>query len=166
MTISSSETFCLNPFIDGNIKPLHLPYGIPRVLQEQSDYCVLQQSAYISGYSRNILMPLWVSYSLNATVRLVLRHQLSLNRHSCFFLWWCIWNMKCTGWYIMLLAIASQRWYEEEQSFYRAHFIIWQKFGHAHESKTSHVVYSVLPKVTVHLKCIPVYLLKVNFVNF
>ncbi|ROL46281.1 Ectonucleotide pyrophosphatase/phosphodiesterase family member 1 [Anabarilius grahami] len=53
---------------NSNIKPLHLPYGIPRVLQEQSDYCVLQQSAYISGYSRNILMPLWVSYSLNATV--------------------------------------------------------------------------------------------------
>uniref|UniRef100_A0A8C1RE28 Ectonucleotide pyrophosphatase/phosphodiesterase 1 n=1 Tax=Cyprinus carpio TaxID=7962 RepID=A0A8C1RE28_CYPCA len=53
--------------------PVHLPYGIPRVLQEQSDYCILHHTAYISGYSRNILMPLWVSYSLNATVRLVLR---------------------------------------------------------------------------------------------
>uniref|UniRef100_A0A8C1V7M1 Ectonucleotide pyrophosphatase/phosphodiesterase 1 n=1 Tax=Cyprinus carpio TaxID=7962 RepID=A0A8C1V7M1_CYPCA len=51
--------------------PVHLPYGIPRVLQEQSDYCILHHTAYISGYSRNILMPLWVSYSLNATVRLV-----------------------------------------------------------------------------------------------
>uniref|UniRef100_A0A8C2J1F9 Ectonucleotide pyrophosphatase/phosphodiesterase 1 n=1 Tax=Cyprinus carpio TaxID=7962 RepID=A0A8C2J1F9_CYPCA len=50
--------------------PVHLPYGIPRVLQEQSDYCILHHTAYISGYSRNILMPLWVSYSLNATVRL------------------------------------------------------------------------------------------------
>uniref|UniRef100_A0A8C2IYR5 Ectonucleotide pyrophosphatase/phosphodiesterase 1 n=1 Tax=Cyprinus carpio TaxID=7962 RepID=A0A8C2IYR5_CYPCA len=54
-----------------NISPVHLPYGIPRVLQEQSDYCILHHTAYISGYSRNILMPLWVSYSLNATVRLV-----------------------------------------------------------------------------------------------
>uniref|UniRef100_A0A8C1PNH4 Ectonucleotide pyrophosphatase/phosphodiesterase 1 n=1 Tax=Cyprinus carpio TaxID=7962 RepID=A0A8C1PNH4_CYPCA len=54
-----------------NINPVHLPYGIPRVLQEQSDYCILHHTAYISGYSRNILMPLWVSYSLNATVRLV-----------------------------------------------------------------------------------------------
>uniref|UniRef100_A0A8C1HVW5 Ectonucleotide pyrophosphatase/phosphodiesterase 1 n=1 Tax=Cyprinus carpio carpio TaxID=630221 RepID=A0A8C1HVW5_CYPCA len=51
-----------------NQVPVHLPYGIPRVLQEQSDYCILHHTAYISGYSRNILMPLWVSYSLNATV--------------------------------------------------------------------------------------------------
>uniref|UniRef100_A0A8C1PHQ8 Ectonucleotide pyrophosphatase/phosphodiesterase 1 n=1 Tax=Cyprinus carpio TaxID=7962 RepID=A0A8C1PHQ8_CYPCA len=58
---------------NSNVKPVHLPYGIPRVLQEQSDYCILHHTAYISGYSRNILMPLWVSYSLNATVRLVLR---------------------------------------------------------------------------------------------
>uniref|UniRef100_A0A8C1EGV2 Ectonucleotide pyrophosphatase/phosphodiesterase 1 n=1 Tax=Cyprinus carpio carpio TaxID=630221 RepID=A0A8C1EGV2_CYPCA len=56
-----------------SVDPVHLPYGIPRVLQEQSDYCILHHTAYISGYSRNILMPLWVSYSLNATVRLVLR---------------------------------------------------------------------------------------------
>uniref|UniRef100_A0A8C2J1R6 Ectonucleotide pyrophosphatase/phosphodiesterase 1 n=1 Tax=Cyprinus carpio TaxID=7962 RepID=A0A8C2J1R6_CYPCA len=53
---------------NSNVKPVHLPYGIPRVLQEQSDYCILHHTAYISGYSRNILMPLWVSYSLNATV--------------------------------------------------------------------------------------------------
>uniref|UniRef100_A0A8C2J035 Ectonucleotide pyrophosphatase/phosphodiesterase 1 n=1 Tax=Cyprinus carpio TaxID=7962 RepID=A0A8C2J035_CYPCA len=58
-------------FENSNVKPVHLPYGIPRVLQEQSDYCILHHTAYISGYSRNILMPLWVSYSLNATVRLV-----------------------------------------------------------------------------------------------
>uniref|UniRef100_A0A672M638 SMB domain-containing protein n=1 Tax=Sinocyclocheilus grahami TaxID=75366 RepID=A0A672M638_SINGR len=53
---------------NSNVKPVHLPYGIPRVLQEQSDHCILHHSAYVSGYSRNILMPLWVSYSLNATV--------------------------------------------------------------------------------------------------
>uniref|UniRef100_A0A673NB10 Ectonucleotide pyrophosphatase/phosphodiesterase family member 1-like n=1 Tax=Sinocyclocheilus rhinocerous TaxID=307959 RepID=A0A673NB10_9TELE len=51
---------------NSNVKPVHLPYGIPRVLQEQSDHCILHHSAYVSGYSRNILMPLWVSYSLNA----------------------------------------------------------------------------------------------------
>uniref|UniRef100_A0A672M9R0 SMB domain-containing protein n=1 Tax=Sinocyclocheilus grahami TaxID=75366 RepID=A0A672M9R0_SINGR len=54
--------------VNSNVKPVHLPYGIPRVLQEQSDHCILHHSAYVSGYSRNILMPLWVSYSLNATV--------------------------------------------------------------------------------------------------
>uniref|UniRef100_A0A8C1VA13 Ectonucleotide pyrophosphatase/phosphodiesterase 1 n=1 Tax=Cyprinus carpio TaxID=7962 RepID=A0A8C1VA13_CYPCA len=68
---NESQSFFINLFIDSNVKPVHLPYGIPRVLQEQSDYCILHHTAYISGYSRNILMPLWVSYSLNATVRLV-----------------------------------------------------------------------------------------------
>uniref|UniRef100_A0A3B1KHF9 Ectonucleotide pyrophosphatase/phosphodiesterase 1 n=1 Tax=Astyanax mexicanus TaxID=7994 RepID=A0A3B1KHF9_ASTMX len=46
------------------IKRLHLTYGIPRVIQEKADYCVLHQTSYISGYSKDILMPLWVSYSL------------------------------------------------------------------------------------------------------
>uniref|UniRef100_A0A673GJI8 Ectonucleotide pyrophosphatase/phosphodiesterase family member 1-like n=1 Tax=Sinocyclocheilus rhinocerous TaxID=307959 RepID=A0A673GJI8_9TELE len=64
-------TIQIEKVADSNVKPVHLPYGIPRVLQEQSDYCILHHTAYISGYSRNILMPLWVSYSLNATVRLV-----------------------------------------------------------------------------------------------
>uniref|UniRef100_A0A671NAQ9 SMB domain-containing protein n=1 Tax=Sinocyclocheilus anshuiensis TaxID=1608454 RepID=A0A671NAQ9_9TELE len=50
-------------------EPVHLPYGIPRVLQEQSDHCILHHSAYVSGYSRSILMPLWVSYSLNVSVQ-------------------------------------------------------------------------------------------------
>uniref|UniRef100_A0A8B9LH16 Ectonucleotide pyrophosphatase/phosphodiesterase 1 n=1 Tax=Astyanax mexicanus TaxID=7994 RepID=A0A8B9LH16_ASTMX len=49
---------------DLTIKRLHLTYGIPRVIQEKADYCVLHQTSYISGYSKDILMPLWVSYSL------------------------------------------------------------------------------------------------------
>ncbi|XP_072527210.1 ectonucleotide pyrophosphatase/phosphodiesterase family member 1-like isoform X2 [Salminus brasiliensis] len=47
-----------------NFKRLHLPHGIPRVLQENADYCVLYHSSYISGYSKDILMPLWVAYTL------------------------------------------------------------------------------------------------------
>ncbi|KTF89556.1 hypothetical protein cypCar_00016788 [Cyprinus carpio] len=58
----------INTNSNTNVKPVHLPYGIPRVLQQQSNHCILYHSAYVSGYSRNILMPLWVSYSLNATV--------------------------------------------------------------------------------------------------
>ncbi|KAI2651747.1 Ectonucleotide pyrophosphatase/phosphodiesterase family member 1 [Labeo rohita] len=30
-----------------NVKPVHLPYGIPRVLQEQSDYCILHHREYV-----------------------------------------------------------------------------------------------------------------------
>ncbi|MCJ8750246.1 hypothetical protein PDJAM_G00260320 [Pangasius djambal] len=49
---------------DPTAKHLHLPYGVPRVLQEKADYCILHHSSYISGYSKDILMPLWVAYSL------------------------------------------------------------------------------------------------------
>uniref|UniRef100_A0A8B9RLH8 Ectonucleotide pyrophosphatase/phosphodiesterase 1 n=1 Tax=Astyanax mexicanus TaxID=7994 RepID=A0A8B9RLH8_ASTMX len=56
--------------INLTIKRLHLTYGIPRVIQEKADYCVLHQTSYISGYSKDILMPLWVSYSLEPLVRL------------------------------------------------------------------------------------------------
>ncbi|KAB5513634.1 hypothetical protein PHYPO_G00249010 [Pangasianodon hypophthalmus] len=49
---------------DPTAKHLHLPYGVPRVLHEKADYCILHHSSYISGYSKDILMPLWVAYSL------------------------------------------------------------------------------------------------------
>uniref|UniRef100_A0A4W5N5S7 Ectonucleotide pyrophosphatase/phosphodiesterase 1 n=1 Tax=Hucho hucho TaxID=62062 RepID=A0A4W5N5S7_9TELE len=45
-------------------KALHLPYGIPRVLQENSEYCVLHHADYINGYSKDTLMPLWVAYTI------------------------------------------------------------------------------------------------------
>ncbi|XP_031437344.1 ectonucleotide pyrophosphatase/phosphodiesterase family member 1 [Clupea harengus] len=50
---------------DPTVKPVHLPYGIPRVLQENVDYCVLLHSDYITGFSKDIRMPLWVAYTLN-----------------------------------------------------------------------------------------------------
>uniref|UniRef100_A0A673W8Y2 Ectonucleotide pyrophosphatase/phosphodiesterase 1 n=1 Tax=Salmo trutta TaxID=8032 RepID=A0A673W8Y2_SALTR len=46
-------------------KALHLPYGIPQVLQENADYCVLHHANYVNGYSKDILMPLWVAYTIN-----------------------------------------------------------------------------------------------------
>uniref|UniRef100_A0A8C8JQ96 SMB domain-containing protein n=1 Tax=Oncorhynchus tshawytscha TaxID=74940 RepID=A0A8C8JQ96_ONCTS len=49
-------------------KALHLPYGIPRVLQENADYCVLHHADYVNGYSKDILMPLWVAYTINPLV--------------------------------------------------------------------------------------------------
>ncbi|KPP68479.1 hypothetical protein Z043_112845 [Scleropages formosus] len=47
-------------------KRLHLPYGIPRVLQNNADYCVLYHSDYINGYSKDIFMPLWVAYTIKS----------------------------------------------------------------------------------------------------
>ncbi|XP_053502478.1 ectonucleotide pyrophosphatase/phosphodiesterase family member 1 isoform X1 [Ictalurus furcatus] len=62
----SKEDYLNHHLISSNpvAKKLHLPYGVPRVLQENADYCVLQHSSYISGYSKDILMPLWVAYTL------------------------------------------------------------------------------------------------------
>ncbi|KAM3861040.1 ectonucleotide pyrophosphatase/phosphodiesterase family member 1 [Diretmus argenteus] len=47
-----------------DLRRLHLPYGTPRVLQENADYCVLHHSDYLNGYSKNLLMPLWVAYTI------------------------------------------------------------------------------------------------------
>ncbi|XP_048452965.1 venom phosphodiesterase 2-like [Rhincodon typus] len=45
----------------------HLPYGRPRVLQDNSKWCLLHQHLYVSGYSHDILMPLWSAYTVNKT---------------------------------------------------------------------------------------------------
>uniref|UniRef100_A0A4W5N2Y8 Ectonucleotide pyrophosphatase/phosphodiesterase 1 n=1 Tax=Hucho hucho TaxID=62062 RepID=A0A4W5N2Y8_9TELE len=55
---------------DNSTKALHLPYGIPRVLQENSEYCVLHHADYINGYSKDTLMPLWVAYTIYPLVSL------------------------------------------------------------------------------------------------
>ncbi|KAJ8391525.1 hypothetical protein AAFF_G00088470 [Aldrovandia affinis] len=47
------------------LKPVHLPYGVPRVLQKNAQFCVLRHADYINGYSKDILMPLWVAYTIS-----------------------------------------------------------------------------------------------------
>ncbi|XP_062324302.1 ectonucleotide pyrophosphatase/phosphodiesterase family member 1 [Osmerus eperlanus] len=42
----------------------HLPYGTPRVLMENADYCLLHQTDYINSYSKDLRMPLWVAYTI------------------------------------------------------------------------------------------------------
>ncbi|NXF90381.1 ENPP3 phosphodiesterase, partial [Eubucco bourcierii] len=42
----------------------HLPYGRPRLLQKERTYCLLSHHQYVSGYSYDILMPLWTAYTL------------------------------------------------------------------------------------------------------
>uniref|UniRef100_A0A8K9WWI6 SMB domain-containing protein n=1 Tax=Oncorhynchus mykiss TaxID=8022 RepID=A0A8K9WWI6_ONCMY len=67
---SCSISFLIKPSLpsDSGAKALHLPYGIPRVLQENADYCVLHHADYVNGYSKDILMPLWVAYTINPLV--------------------------------------------------------------------------------------------------
>ncbi|KAM4693250.1 ectonucleotide pyrophosphatase/phosphodiesterase family member 3 isoform 2-T2 [Discoglossus pictus] len=42
----------------------NLPYGRPRNVKDNSTFCVLHQEGYVSGYSHDILMPLWSSYNV------------------------------------------------------------------------------------------------------
>lgn len=49
----------------------HLPYGRPRVVQENFKWCLLHQHSYVSGYSHNNLMPLWSAYTVLKTESLI-----------------------------------------------------------------------------------------------
>ncbi|KAM8946052.1 ectonucleotide pyrophosphatase/phosphodiesterase family member 3 [Pelodytes ibericus] len=42
----------------------NLPYGRPRNVQENSTYCILHHENYVSGFSHDILMPLWTGYTI------------------------------------------------------------------------------------------------------
>lgn len=53
----------LTPEQESDTKKLNLPFGRPVVLQN-SDYCILFNDKYITGYSYNIKMPLWSSYTI------------------------------------------------------------------------------------------------------
>ncbi|KAM6954085.1 ectonucleotide pyrophosphatase/phosphodiesterase family member 1 [Aplochiton taeniatus] len=60
-----------NTTSDTDLRRLHLPYGTPKVLQENADYCILHQSDYLNGYSKDLLMPLWVAYTLRPLTRVL-----------------------------------------------------------------------------------------------
>ncbi|CAK7299768.1 Ectonucleotide pyrophosphatase/phosphodiesterase family member 1 [Vulpes lagopus] len=47
------------------IKRGTLPYGRPRVIQKNTTVCLLYQHQFVSGYSHDILMPLWTSYTVD-----------------------------------------------------------------------------------------------------
>ena len=45
----------------------HAPFGVPEV-DFESNYCELVQNNYITGYSHDVNMPLFVSYTLKNMV--------------------------------------------------------------------------------------------------
>ncbi|KAG7222733.1 hypothetical protein INR49_026342 [Caranx melampygus] len=51
------------------LRRLHHPFGTPHVVQEGATFCLLHQSDYLTGYSHNRLMPLWVSYTIKPGTR-------------------------------------------------------------------------------------------------
>ncbi|XP_048210052.1 ectonucleotide pyrophosphatase/phosphodiesterase family member 1 isoform X2 [Perognathus longimembris pacificus] len=42
-----------------------LPYGRPKAVQGRHSICLLYQSQFVSGYSHDLLMPLWTSYTVH-----------------------------------------------------------------------------------------------------
>lgn len=48
-----------------NTETQNLPFGRPRVLQKDSSYCLLHHHKYVSGYSKDLNMPLWSAYTIN-----------------------------------------------------------------------------------------------------
>uniref|UniRef100_A0A665WKF0 Ectonucleotide pyrophosphatase/phosphodiesterase family member 1-like n=1 Tax=Echeneis naucrates TaxID=173247 RepID=A0A665WKF0_ECHNA len=53
-----------------SLRRLHQPFDTPRVVQAGATFCVLYHSDYLNGYSKDHLMPLWVSYTLQPLVKL------------------------------------------------------------------------------------------------
>lgn len=47
-----------------SLRNLHHPFGAPVVVQGETRFCLLYHNDYLSGYSKDRLMPLWVSYTL------------------------------------------------------------------------------------------------------
>ena len=45
-------------------KEMHAPFGMPAVDVTGSSYCELAQSNYVTGYSHDHHMPLFVSYTM------------------------------------------------------------------------------------------------------
>ncbi|XP_048386427.1 venom phosphodiesterase 1-like [Stegostoma tigrinum] len=62
------------------VEAMTMPYGRPRVLQKNSTYCILPQASYMTGYSADILMPLWSAYSISKLTELT---PLSPNISDC-----------------------------------------------------------------------------------
>lgn len=47
-----------------------VPHGRPQFLQKKHSVCLLYQQHFMSGYSQDLLMPLWTSYTFlsNASI--------------------------------------------------------------------------------------------------
>ncbi|XP_028252787.1 ectonucleotide pyrophosphatase/phosphodiesterase family member 1 isoform X2 [Parambassis ranga] len=58
-----------NSSVKASLRRLHHPFGVPRVVQSDASFCLLHHSDYLSGYSKDRLMPLWVSYTLQPLTR-------------------------------------------------------------------------------------------------
>lgn len=59
----------VNTSAKASLRRLHHPFGTPRVVQPDATFCLLHHSSYLNGYSKDRLMPLWVSYTIQPLTR-------------------------------------------------------------------------------------------------
>lgn len=109
-----------------------LPYGRPRVLQKKTSVCLLYQHQFVSGYSHDILMPLWTSYTVsrNASICHLFCHvwllqsiirQITENTLSHWASWFCVdspirGRQKSLKHAVLLLALPSKPCNHETQA--------------------------------------------------
>ncbi|XP_024147725.1 ectonucleotide pyrophosphatase/phosphodiesterase family member 1 [Oryzias melastigma] len=65
-----NEVLLANTTNKDQIRRLHHPYGTPGVVHSGANFCLLYHSDYINGYSKDRLMPLWVSYTMRPLMRI------------------------------------------------------------------------------------------------
>ncbi|KAM6906573.1 ectonucleotide pyrophosphatase/phosphodiesterase family member 1 isoform 1-T1 [Lycodopsis pacificus] len=68
-TDMNRDLMTTNTSVKAALRRLHQPFGTPRVVQPGATFCLLHQSNYLSGYSKDRLMPLWVSYTIQPLTR-------------------------------------------------------------------------------------------------
>ncbi|XP_036003196.1 ectonucleotide pyrophosphatase/phosphodiesterase family member 1 isoform X1 [Fundulus heteroclitus] len=63
-TEMNTKLLSMSSVTKDNLRRRHHPFGTPAVVQAGISFCLLYHSDYLSGYSRDRLTPLWVSYTL------------------------------------------------------------------------------------------------------
>lgn len=82
------HSYIFPPGAKAGLRRLHHPFGTPQVLQAGATFCLLHHSDYLSGYSHDHFMPLWVSYTIQPVVR-------SSSCDSCGVLVRTVWEGLC-----------------------------------------------------------------------
>ncbi|XP_035534394.1 ectonucleotide pyrophosphatase/phosphodiesterase family member 1 [Morone saxatilis] len=68
----NTRLMATNSSVKASLRRLHHPFGTPRVVQPDVSFCLLHHSNYLNGYSKDRLMPLWVSYTIQPLTRVKL----------------------------------------------------------------------------------------------
>ncbi|KAM3603477.1 uncharacterized protein V6R79_023202 [Siganus canaliculatus] len=76
----NSQLLITDSTVKASLRRLHHPFGTPRIVQADATFCLLHHTSYLSGYSKDRLMPLWVSYTLQPLTRV---QPLSPEQEAC-----------------------------------------------------------------------------------